>query len=137
MSLGGALEYSPDRSTYAIRIFFSSLTDRQPLMDSPFFKQIAEYVFDDNDVYPFWFEQGSVWFDDDIAERMIGDFIQHKEGVEALLVHCSLGESRSPAVAMALNEIFELGHDVDFLKSEYEKYNRHVYETMMRVAASC
>ena len=132
MSLEEAVEHHPNKSTYVIRIFSSGGAGQTPLQDSKLYKKINIYTFDDNDTYPFRIESGPKWFDEQIAEEIIRGFSEHKEGVEALVVHCVMGSNRSPAIAIALNEIFSLGQDSNLLMQEFEDYNRHVYNTMKK-----
>ena len=128
------MAYQPEKPTYVIRIFSSRLAEREPLKKSPLYHKIAEYVFDDNDTFPFLIESGPVWFDEKIAEAVINDFSEFRTNVEALVVHCGLGANRSPAIAISLNEIFEFGQDSLSLMRQFDQYNRHVYEVMKRVA---
>ena len=92
----------------------------------------AKYIFTDVTPHNARFLKGSVLFDDDLAEKVIREFAQYKEGCEALLVHCLQGKNRSPAIGIALNEIFDLGHDTHSLLKQYNKLNKHVYETMLK-----
>ena len=130
-----ALEFLPAKPTYAIRIF-SSWTDEEkirPLQNSKLYLKIRKYVFDDNDNV----ELGPIWFDRDLAKKVLNDFKGFKNLTEALLVHCSEGENRAPAVAMALNEIFNLGQNADELRERYggfNGYNRRVYNTLKELA---
>ena len=136
-SVWKAAEYQPINSTYAIRIFPSDTFSNSlpPLIDSPLYRKIMEYTFDDNDIHPFLQERGPVWFNENIAEKIIKDFVESKDEIETLLVHCSVGKNRSPAVALSLNEIFGLGADSNALKTRYEHYNRFVYEMMVEIGS--
>ncbi len=128
--------HKPKKRTYAIRIFDPKLKaeERNPLENSELYVKINQYSFDDNDTYPWRTVNGNVWFDGQIAEQMIRDFAGYKDNIECLLVHCGLGESRAPAVAMAFNEIFGLGQNTGELLTKYPKTNRHVYETLRKTA---
>jgi len=122
MSLGDAVRYQPTQNTYALRIFSSWGGDsfRKPLEYSPLYRNTPGYVFDDIALEKerfFWGEKG-VLFDEDMAKGVIRDFEIGRKECECLLVHCILGRNRSPAVAIALNEIFDLGHDGSLLKKE-------------------
>ncbi len=134
MSISDAVMHLPERSTYAIRIAspgFNNLRKFQ-LENSPLYVKIVEYVFDDaDDLYR---PEGALMFDEDIADRMLEDFEFHKDDCDSLLVHCSKGQNRSPAVAIALNEIFGLGNDTESIRREYPEYNRLVYSLLKRVA---
>jgi len=50
---------------------------------------------------------------------------------EHCIVHCAAGISRSPAVAIALAEIFDLCEPA-ILIERYSCFNRHVYRTLMQ-----
>jgi predicted protein tyrosine phosphatase len=132
----GAVYFVPDRPTYAIRLYSSKAGDWQKtsLQGSAFYLRVAEYVFDDNEMYPFRMENGPVWITDDIASRIIDDFSEHVSAVDCLLVHCIRGKNRSPAVAMALNEVFKLGHDDEELKKRYPEFNRYAYGKIIEAA---
>ena len=134
MPLRIATLHVPHVKTYAIRIFSEFGLDHLTSMQkSDNWVSIERYVFDDvwpgmpGGLYP-----RDVVFSEDIASRIIDDFMKRKDISEALLVHCSRGKNRSPAVAMALNEIFCLGHDTEELKKQYPDANWYVYETMLR-----
>ena len=135
LSLPDAIEFLPDKPTYAIRIFSSWDNQRKirPLQSSELYTSINQYVFDDNDRA----EVGPIWFDKGLAKKIMEDFKENKSSAEALLVHCSIGKNRSPAIAIALNEIFNLGHNSEELKQKYggfNGFNRHVYKTLLNSA---
>jgi predicted protein tyrosine phosphatase len=133
-----AVKYNPDKKTYAIRIFHSKTAEKDPLVESGLYAHVAEYTFDDNDTHfkgcPFTIISGPKWLDEETAKKMLEDFARHREGIECLLVHCGQGMSRSPAVAMALNEIFGLGQDAEALREKYSDYNMYVYQKLKDVA---
>lgn len=129
-----AIMYQPEKKTYAIRIFNGEDKEapkRDPLKSSPLYVCVAEYFFDDNDEFT---RCGPVTIDEETARRMIEDFARHRESVECLLVHCFKGQNRSPAVAMALNEIFGLGHDASALRENYQSANKYVYKRIRETA---
>jgi predicted protein tyrosine phosphatase len=131
-SLSDAITYKPTEPTYAIRIFSpgpvgNERLDRFPLVDSPNYKHITVYRFDDIDYH----QRNKIVFDESIASKIIEDFAQYKDQVETLLVHCIMGKNRSPSVAMALNEKFDLGANVKELRKKYPENNKLVYRTMM------
>lgn len=137
-SLWDAVSYKPDKPTYAIRVFSSESvlgSDRQ-LKQSPMYKHIREYIFDDNDTHPFLIKCGRKWLDEDTARQIVSDFKENRGEVETLLVHCNQGQNRSPAVAMALNELFELGNDLSELQKKYKDYNHFVFEMLMHIGQS-
>ena len=146
MSCVAAAAHVPQVPTLAFRIR-SSHHDQLPpirLRRSPHYT-ICRYVFDDQDVDILQRWDPSVTpeelgkrhrlFDGEIAERMLRDFERLRTGNLELLVHCTLGASRSPAVAMALNEIFGLGEDQQALLDRYGRsYNQYVYRVLQETA---
>lgn len=132
-----AQKFQPAKPTYAIRIFssYSQDFDKKPLTDSPLYHRIVEQTFDD--IWPDYLGVGfsnPIMFTEEMAASIIRDFSAHKDSIEALLVHCSRGINRSPAVALALNDIFGLGHDSVRLKAKYKEANWFVYDTLKAVA---
>ncbi len=132
-----AQKFQPTKPTYAIRIFssYSDNFDKKPLAASPLYRRIVEQTFDD--IWPGSPTVGfrnPTMFTEEMAESIIRDFSAHKDSIDALLVHCSRGINRSPAVALALNEIFNLGYDVGTLKKQYPHATWFVYETLKEVA---
>jgi len=65
------------------------------------------------------------------ARQVIEDFVSVKDKVECLVVHCKHGQGRSAAVAMGLNETFELGYDTFRMSKEFPKFNPGVYELVV------
>lgn len=133
-SLGDAINFQPVKQTYAIRIYSSGYSEWMSslkLKDSSIYAKIKEYVFDDNDNF---FKGGPLTIDEAIARTIINDFKEEEENIEALLVHCTKGQNRSPAVAMALNDIFTLGHDTRELRRKYPFANGYVYCMLVETA---
>jgi predicted protein tyrosine phosphatase len=134
--LRDAVEYVPSKPTYAIRLMSSNMAEELrtfPLKDSPLYVRVAEYIFDD--VEPGRVERKDILFDERLAERVLREFDQDRRRCEALMVHCVMGQNRSPAVAIALNDIFNLGNDSEELKRKYSKTaNRYVHNTLKKVA---
>ncbi|MBI2103361.1 hypothetical protein HYT55_05960 [Candidatus Woesearchaeota archaeon] len=130
---GEVFAFQPTKSTYAIRIASSKNypLDQKPLVDSTLYTRIVKYTFDD--IEPGMGIDG-LRFTRTLAEQILRDFQQHKDSIEALLVHCAFGENRSPAVAIALNEIFALGHETSVLKERYPELNKFVYRTLLETA---
>lgn len=127
-----AREFTPYEPTYAIRIFSSNMGNSvRDLRDSKLYLKIMTYNFDDNQKTP-PVDVGPKWFDENIAKSIVEDFEPFRNEVEWLLVHCSRGRNRSPAVAMCLNEVFQLGHDTKEMMAMYPAYNTWVYETMLK-----
>ena len=127
----GALEHRPSKNTYAIRISAPRFPACDPLIASDFYKCISSYSF--NDTLPGRVMPGEILFSEDLALRMLRAFDYDRMVCESLLVHCSQGQNRSPAVAMALNDLFSLGHDTGKLMEQYPEYNTHVYNILKKV----
>ena len=137
MSLLDAVEYEPNKPTGVIRIFSAYQKGdkiwERPMVDSPLYKHIRTYYFDDV-VFLDFVRENEIRFDEGLAKKLLQNFSVDRKDFECLLVHCSRGINRSPAVGIALNEIFCLGQDADELKREYNKFRRYIYETLKDVA---
>ncbi len=132
-----AQKFQPTKPTYAIRIFssYSQDFDKKPLAKSPLYHRIVEQTFDDIwPDYPGVGFENPIMFTEEMADSIIRDFSAHKDSIDALLVHCSRGMNRSPAVGLALNEIFNLGYNPDELKTKYPDATWFVYRTLKEVA---
>jgi len=133
MSSSDAAAYQPDKPACVIRIFSAYQRGdsfwEEPLAKSEFYKSIETYYFDD--IWPGIGSQKEILLDDDLASRIINNFAKNKNGCETLIVHCSRGINRSPAVAIALNEIFGLGHKSSELKKKYDESNWYVYNKLI------
>ena len=127
-----ASQYIPRNSTYAIQIHSGMLPPSVKLQNSSLYT-IREYVFDDVDPYNGDTPKEAVVLDELLVRLIITDFTNHGLGKETLLVHCSRGINRSPAVAIALNERFNLGHDTLALKNKFSYSNWYVYDMILNV----
>jgi len=72
-----------------------------------------------------------VLFNHDIARKIYTDFEEYKNEVEQVMIHCSRGENRSPAVGIAMNETY--GWGIKGLKEKFPHYRRYVYDIMKEV----
>ena len=133
MGLREAVSYEPTDPTYAIRIDSELVpfSDNLTLQESGLYT-IVTYIFDDR--APEWGE-GKL-FDVETAERLLTDFKEMGLDKKTLSSHCTRGINRSPAVGIALNEAFGLGHDTTELKRQYPHSNWFVYDTLIEVAKS-
>lgn len=122
-----AIGFKPVNRTYAIRIFSNAHKDepKRDLIESPLYVKITRYYLDD-----ITSEQESL---QGLALKILQDFQSHKDNCDSLLVHCIFGKSRSPAVGIALNEIFKLGNDTRSLKEQYPQYNQYIYNMLKSV----
>lgn len=137
-----ASKFEPKKPSLAIRIFGSRASgfDRRmyhELRTSSLWKGIFEYSFDDiDDEYGAKLRrkslesEGYIFFNKKIARQMIRTFDENRRGCSTLMVHCYAGRGRSPAVALALSEIFSLGR----IEEEFPQLNKFVYRTLIETA---
>ncbi|MEM7813956.1 MAG: hypothetical protein QW548_03600 [Candidatus Aenigmatarchaeota archaeon] len=141
-----AAAYVPRAPTLAIRIFGSESSGMGKRCYKPLqhgYVRVLEYAFDDVDLHEGqtleeW-AQGAgadptklVPFDEGMAAKILDDFAQCRGSFEDVLVHCYAGMSRSPAVAIALDVIYNL--KADFNRNEFPRINWHVCKIMARAA---
>ncbi|OQY47525.1 MAG: hypothetical protein DRR08_27930 [Candidatus Parabeggiatoa sp. nov. 2] len=127
--------YSKDKPIYLIRIFDSPnlpIVSYAKLKYPEQFQLIRSYTFDDSQ----FSDDERILFNDEIAEQIITDFDNEGKDCKTLLVHCRAGISRSPAVAIALSEIFHLKtpEQIAEMKKQFSFYNKRVYNTLLRVS---
>ncbi len=131
MGIGEAMEHTPTTSTYAIRIDLPKVPFGEYFcLRTSSLYTIVTYAFDD--ITPD-FGRGKL-FDQTMAQELLLDFKNRGLTQDTLLVHCLKGKNRSPAVGIALNEIFGLGQDTAQLKKQYFEANTHVYNTLLETA---
>jgi predicted protein tyrosine phosphatase len=132
--LSRAMLYEPSKPTLAIRIFSSYNGFSDPdLQKSELYKFTGKYLFDD--IWPgFAGSKSSVMINEDIATKILTDFNNNYKNCESVLVHCSRGKNRSPAVAIALNQIFKLGYNMDELRKKYSESNWYVADMIIDTA---
>jgi len=129
-----AVDYQPINPTYVIRIGSKRSDFKFALQESGLYT-VVEYLFDDNDPTRWGkLSKNSITIDEVIARSILSDFKEKGLDKETLLVHCSMGKNRSPAVGIALNEIYNLGHNTEELKKRFPEANWYVYETLLKVA---
>ncbi len=135
-SLQDAIKYIPLDKTYGMRISSEySLDNLSSLKENPNWIKINSYVF--NDVWPGMPEELLVWhkrptyFSKEKAKIILSDFQKYKEQTETLLIQCNEGKHRSTSTIIALNEIFNLGHDTNKLKKQYAGFRPFMYETFL------
>lgn len=131
--LSKAITYQPINPTYAIRIGSKNSDFEYELQKSGLYT-IVKYIFDDDD--PRWRHRkaNSITINETIARKILIDFEEKGLDKETLLVHCIVGENRSPAVAIALNEIYDLGHDTEQLKREFPEATWYAYRMLLKIA---
>jgi len=151
-SFWAATNFQPTKPTLAFRVYDaypSSINSKGKnlLKESDLYTNIKEYILDDTDTdtilesYPElntpenWVE----WKKEEpiikgVTSTILRDFKKCYQQAECFLIHCTIGVSRSPAVAIALNEIFDLGEDSDFLKKKHPCYNKFIYRMLKETA---
>ncbi|MDP3734496.1 MAG: hypothetical protein Q8R37_04665 [Nanoarchaeota archaeon] len=131
LGLADAVNYIPTDLTYAIRIdselipFGSDFA----LQDSDLYT-ITQYVFDDRTPH----EGDGKLLEEKTASQLIDDFKHRGLHYDTLLVHCIMAKNRSPAVGMALNDIFKIGYNLSELQHKYPDANKYIYETLITAA---
>lgn len=75
-------------------------------------------------------ERGDL-FNETFAKKILSDFEEYKDKIDTLMVHCSRGQNRSPAIGIAMNEIY--GWGIKGLKEKFPWYRRYVYDIMMKI----
>lgn len=142
LSLQLAQRFLPKKKTLAIRIFDSDNDNvyakarNLPLFDSSLYVAHLLYQFDDIDLikYPIEDEEDAMFFegykifDEKIATNIILDFRLAFKPDYDVMVHCFQGYGRAPAIASALDKIFNLKNE-----ETYKDFNQHVYQTMLGV----
>jgi hypothetical protein len=131
-------DYSPPENSLLMRIFGQARhprTEYPELLYPGKWANVLEYTFDDTT--PHYVKQipederkKVKLFDARDAEQIINDFNSWKDKIEQLVIHCWAGESRSPAVANALNNIFNLQCDLP----SNTMFNGYIYYTMIETA---
>jgi hypothetical protein len=82
-----------------------------------------------------YIDKGCKLFDLDVASNLLEHFKEHRNGLDSLVVTCHRGINRSPAVAMALNQIYKLGHNHEELIQTHPQANWYVYKVLLEAAA--
>ncbi len=68
-------------------------------------------------------------FDEYLARDILKNFEKFGKEAEGVLIHCTKGKTLSPAIAIAMNEIY--GWKIKGLKEKFPHYRRFVYGIMM------
>ena len=68
---------------------------------------------------------GTIPFDVDAAQQIIGFLGVTEDHIHTIIVHCHAGASRSGAVAKFIAELYDLSFNHD-----YDSYNPFVYKTL-------
>jgi len=134
-----AVNYKPQKPTYAIRIVDLERSNGRrepfpPLTQDSNYIHVMEYVFDDVDPGYNPSPSRTRMFNQEIARQMLNDFQQGRKECLSLLVHCTHGSNRAPAVGIAFNDIFRLGEDTQGLMGRYGGYTRYIYSVLIKTA---
>ena len=132
-------EFKPVVPTHVIQIIstYSQSGDSRlydKAVENPMYVSKRRYVFDD--VWPGLHERDTGLITPVISGTIISDFVEAREaGCEGLVVHCTRGINRSPAVGMALNRIFELGYDQREMRQKFPEFTHYVYRIILEEGA--
>ncbi len=69
-------------------------------------------------------------FDENMAKKILDDFEEVKNKVDNIMIHCMAGKNRSPAVGIAMNNIY--GWGIKGLEEKFPLYRKYVYDVMMK-----
>lgn len=110
ISEGKAVAQLNDCHSNVLRLYFHDITE--PITDDPF----HDYVI----------------FSDEQADSIL-DWLANLENPELVIVHCSAGVSRSPAVVLFMMDYLDYELDIDiFCKDNFSLMNPHVYDTLVK-----
>lgn len=102
--------------------------DKPEIKETANLKDVLFLQFDDIDVP----KQGHREFNDDHAREIINFYEHYKSDIDAIVVHCQMGMSRSPGVAAALQLVHDGDDDIWF---KTKTPNRLVYRKILGAAA--
>lgn len=121
-----ASQFYGSEDLYKIKIVGSNYIPREEASGK--INGLYQYFFDDVNS-----EADGILITPDISKNIIYDFEKNKNNYTGLLISCKYGAGRSPAVAMALNEVFNLGHDTFLMSKEFPQFNNYVFQQISRV----
>jgi hypothetical protein len=136
MSAAQAVEHIPLEPTLAKRIAempFGDYNPFPPLKPHRNWREVYTYFFDDirPGAMPF---PGQLEFGDSQAREMLDNYdaaVRAHPDITTLLVHCHAGQSRGPAVALAIKRIYGLRSP---FTAEGLPYNKDVYAVLIKTA---
>jgi predicted protein tyrosine phosphatase len=125
---GTAIDLAP------VRVKFAVISIKNPTAKDVAFKDenlvgVLRLAFDDIDVAV----DDLVPFNDEMAGRVLDFVAEVWDKVDILLVHCNMGQCRSPAIAAAIARIQE-GSDKFWFQTKTP--NRSVYRRLLQLAHS-
>ncbi len=127
LSREDAESYAPSLKEICISI---SDPDAQPANISPDFAAVLRLHFDDVTQRG---EESDILFDADHA-RAINEFLENWPTAERIVLHCNMGVSRSPGVALGLCDL--RGWATAALERSHPGWNRLVRTVMVESAAN-
>ena len=71
-------------------------------------------------------------FNEESARDILEDYEKFGKDADTVMIHCSRGQNRSPAVGIAMNEI--CGWRIKGLKEKFPNYRKFVYHTLKDVS---
>ncbi len=77
--------------------------------------------------------QGQTWdrhilFNEAHAKKILNDYEEFGKNADNVLIHCYYGKNRSPAIGIAMNEIY--GWKLKGLKKEFPNHRKYIYHTL-------
>ena len=135
-----AVKYKPVDRTIMIRIT-DKLKEFEPLQSDDYI-DVLELKFNDINILNAGYTDPELFkkfgrkrnhhtytlFDESFAEDII-DFVRHYfDEIDTVIVHCKMGISRSRAIILAINHIFNIGHEFEF-----NCYNNWIYDILLGV----
>ena len=140
-----ACAYTPTVPTLMMRIYdygIEALNSPQNKLLPSTLYITTEYTFDDLDMDSIENNYGNKKakeiknrlhpFTPSHAQTILSDIKKNINSVEEIIIHCTHGASRSPAVAIALAEIHPFEQNDYYLKKLYPSYNRYVYRLLQQ-----
>ena len=113
------------QSSWAVRPY-------RPLKRADKYAQVFTYTFDD--VITGLSSDADVRFSPRMAQQVLDDFDSVKTDLETLVVHCSRGKNRSPAIATGLAQACGLADHIALVR-RHPMMNYDIYKTLVEAAA--
>ena len=66
------------------------------------------------------------------AIELLKDYDSFGKDAKTIMIHCDRGKNRSPAVGIAMNEIY--GWGIKGLKEKHPAFRRYIYQTLLDVS---
>jgi hypothetical protein len=73
-----------------------------------------------------------ILFTQNDATKILGDYEKFGKDIKNILIHCDRGKNRSPAVGIAMNEIY--GWGINGLKKRHPEFRKYIYQTIIDVS---